>query len=564
MDVSTAQAVLQMEDTGTVRKALRRLKGRATVGDIVAATGLEQARAEASLRALLEWHEGHLEVGERGDLLYRFDPALIRRDQVPVLTRIKERAWSLFKAGFKIWIVAMLVIYFVVFLALMIAALLASNRDGDGGGFGGGDRRGGGHVHFPNFWFWYLIWSPNWGWGRPYYGERYEDRHRNRRGRRQGPPFYKKVFAFVFGPDRPEATRERRDRDLLRLIRSRKGAVSAVDLVQATGVEVQEAESELARLMVGHDGKVEVTDDGTLVYLFPSLMVSAHGPVEEREPPAAWQRLEPRLPATGNSAGSNAAIVGINAFNLLAAATAPWFIFPRLGIGGPLAEVGLIWIPVIFSLSFFAVPLLRLPAVWRENARRAARNVRKAILGLVSKASLSGSEAEPVRLDDAQRLVQDRLKGSGHGRVSVQRVMDRMVGEFDGEVEVDSQGTPRFRFPGFRAAMEAAHRLRLKLGLGRGGVGRIVYASDDDASTQSARDLEAFDRELASSEGVSIGPGALTSREAEPTPDEPLGLPSPDPLDAYVGDPDRFAFRDELELAAVEEELRRQTAARHR
>jgi uncharacterized RDD family membrane protein YckC len=403
-----------MEDTGTVRKALRRLKGRATVGDIVSATGLEQSRAEASLRALLEWHEGHLEVGERGDILYRFDPALIRRDRVPLWTRVKERAWSVFKTGFKLWIVAMLVVYFIVFVALMIAALLANNRDGDGGGLGGGERRGGGHVHFPNFWFWYLIWSPNWGWGRPYYGERYEERRGDRTGRgaRKGPPFYKKVFAFVFGPDRPETTPERRDRDHLRFIRSRRGAVSAVDLVQATGLGLHEAESELARLMVAHDGDVEVTEDGTLVYLFPSLMVSAHGKVEVREPPAAWQRLEPKLPVTGNSAGSNAAIVGINAFNIVAAATAPWFIFPRLGIGGTAAEVGLIWIPVIFSVSFFAVPLLRLPSVWRENGRRALRNVRKAVLGLVSKASLAGEEAAPVGLDEAKARV--RRGGGGH------------------------------------------------------------------------------------------------------------------------------------------------------
>ncbi len=563
--MSTAQAVLQMEDTGTVRKALRRLKGRATVGDIVSATGLEQSRAEASLRALLEWHEGHLEVGERGDILYRFDPALIRRDRVPLWTRVKERAWSVFKTGFKLWIVAMLVVYFIVFVALMIAALLANNRDGDGGGLGGGERRGGRHVHFPNFWFWYLIWSPNWGWGRPYYGERYEERRGDRTGRgaRKGPPFYKKVFAFVFGPDRPETTPERRDRDHLRFIRSRRGAVSAVDLVQATGLGLHEAESELARLMVAHDGDVEVTEDGTLVYLFPSLMVSAHGKVEVREPPAAWQRLEPKLPVTGNSAGSNAAIVGINAFNIVAAATAPWFIFPRLGIGGTAAEVGLIWIPVIFSVSFFAVPLLRLPSVWRENGRRALRNVRKAVLGLVSKASLAGEEAAPVGLDEAKALIQERLKGSQHVSVSVEKVMDRMVAEFDGEVGVTDSGTPRFRFPEFRNAMQAANRLRSTLGLERRELGRIVYASDDDDATQGARDLESFDRELATGIAAGGSDEAAIAPEGEPASPEPLSLPAPDPLQRYMGEPDRLAFRDELELAALEEEMRQKARARY-
>lgn len=551
--MSTAQAALQPEDTGTVRKALRRLKGRATVGDIASATGLAQARAEAALRTLLEMHRGHLEVGERGDLVYRFEPDLIRRDAVPLLTRVKEGAWSVFKAGFKIWIVLMLVVYFVVFLALMIAALLANNRDGDGGGFGGGgDRRGGRHVPMPNFWLWYLIWSPDWGWGRPYYGDRYGHR-RSRGGRSQGPPFYKKVFAFVFGPDRPEASAERRDREYLRFIRARRGAVSAVDLVQATGMSLEDAESELGRLMSAHDGDVKVTDDGTLVYVFPSLMVSAHGAVQEGEAPSAWRRLEPKLPLTGNGAGSNVVIAGINAFNLAAALSAPWFIFPRLGLGGPAAEVGLVWIPVVFSLSFFAVPLLRVPGVVRENARRAGRNVRKAVLGLVSRASLAGPEAGPVGLDDARALVHEHLKGTAHRSVNLTNVLDRMVAEFDGEVEAGSDGTPRFRFPGFRAAIAASHRLRTKLGLGGEGVGRIVFASDDDAAAQGARDLEAFDRELAVA--ADSGPsGEAPHGDAS----GPLALPAPDALRQYMGDPERFAFRDELELAALEQEMRRE------
>ena len=561
--MSTAQAALQFEDTGTVRKALRRLKGRATVGDVAAATGLAANRAETALRELLEMHRGHLEVGERGDLVYSFDPRLIRRDAVPFWTRVRERAWSVFKAGFKIWIVAMLVIYFLVFVALMIAALLANNRDGDGGGFGGGERRGGRHVHFPNFWLWYMIWSPNWGWGRPYYGDRYGRRPSRRGERPQGPPFYKKVFAFVFGPDRPEVRPERRDREFLRFIRARRGAVSAADLVQATGLPMEEAESELARLMAAHDGDVEVTEDGTLVYVFPSLMVSAHGEVREREIPVAWRRLEPKLPLTGNSAGSNAAIIGINTFNLAAAASAPWFIFPRLGIGGPAAEIGLIWIPVIFSMAFFAVPLLRAPGVWRENARRAARNVRKAILGLVSRASLAKEGPAPVELEEARSLLRNSPHGAAFRTSDVTGVLDRLVAEFDGEVEVTAEGSTRFRFPGFRHAMEAANRLRARLGLGSGGVGRIVYASDDDGAAQGDRDLESFDREL------EAGAPALPDREGQPRTAGgdadrplPLGLPAPDPLESYMGDPERLAVRDELELAALEEEMRRTPASR--
>ncbi len=559
--MSTAQAVVPTEDTRTVRQALRRLKGTATVGDVSSATGLAQARAENALRSLLEMHQGHLEVGERGDLVYRFDPGMIRRDAVPFMTRLRENAWSIFKAGFKVVIAGVLVIYALVFVALMIAAIFA-NRDGDGDFGGGGDRRGGG---MPNFWLWYWLWSPRWGWGRPYYGDRYGRRKVRRGERPDGPPFYKKVFAFVFGPDEPEFDPERRDRELLRFVRARQGAVSAADLVQATGMPLETAESELARLMVAHDGEAEVSPEGTVVHLFPSLMVSAHGAVAERDVPAAWRRLEPPKRLTGNSAGSNAAIIGINAFNLLAAITAPWFIFPRLGISGTLAEIGLIWIPVIFSAVFFAVPALRIPGVIKENLKRATRNVRKTLLSLVSKASLRGRNAGAVGLDEAEALVEGTLKDRQHRRVDVSDEMDRLVAEFDGEVEVDAKGTPRFSFPGFRTAIAAAHRLRAAVGLDQQIVGRVVYASDDDDATANQRDLESFDEALASATADDLLPtgseaaGSVAS-EDDGTQDGPLALPPADALQDYLNDPDRLAYRDELELAALEEEMRREAA----
>jgi hypothetical protein len=560
----TQTFTLDADDTPVLR-ALRRLKGRATVGDVSAATGLAQAQAEATLRRLLEHRQGHLEVGERGDLVYAFEPGLLERGRTSLWTRLKRGAWSAFQIAFKVWIVAMLVIYFLVFVVLLIAALLAANKDGDGdfdlGGGGRGGGRRGGHAHFPlgDMLFWYWIWSPGWR-RRPYYGEGYGRGDRQDRGdrdaRRRGPPFYKKVFAFVFGPDEPRITEAQRDRDLLRFIRARRGVVTAAELVQHTGMGLDEAESELARLMVAHEGDARAADDGTLLYLFPGLMVSARGPVQEREPAPAWRRLEPRQPLTGNSVGTNVIIAGINTFNLAAAATAPLFIFPRLGIGGTAAEIGLIWVPVVFSTMFFAVPGLRWAGVTRENTRRAARNVRKVLVGLVSKVTLAGSEAEPVAGPEAEARVREALPGRAHARVPVQGQLDRLVAEFDGEVEPAPEGPDGsllYRFPLFRAQVAAAHEARRSLLLGERSVGEIVFSSADDAAEESRRDLRAFDRELA----------AGTAADALDRPDARPALPPADDLTAYLNDPLRVGFRDERELAAQLNELQvaRRTAS---
>lgn len=504
-----ADAVLTLDPVSgrshdTVLLALRRLKGRATLGDITAETGLERAEAEAALRRLLEQRRGHLEVGESGDIVYRFDRRLISREAEPFWSRVRRGAWKAFTWAFKVWIVAMLLVYFVIFMALLLAAIFAGNRDNDNGGWGGdsrGGRRSGGlHLPLGDIWLWYWLWSPDWR-RRPYYGEGYGGGYggddarghagarRGGRGRRDGPPFYKKVFAFVFGPDEPRRSRADRDREHLRFIRARRGVVSTADFVTYSGLERQEAEEELARLMAAHEGDVSVSSDGTLLYRFPELMVSAHGTVEDREPAPAWQRLEPARPVTGNSSGTNAMIAGLNGFNLVAAASAPLFIFPRLGIGGPAAEIALIWVPLAFSATFFAVPLLRRIGVTRENTRRALRNVRKVMLGMATRSDELVAPTVRARLNEL-------LKGKLGAKVAPDLVFDRLVAEFDGEVERGTDDVERFRFPTLHRELAAAAASRADLALEQREVGEIVYASDDDSVSASQRDLAAFDDEL--------------------------------------------------------------------
>ncbi|MCK5650483.1 MAG: hypothetical protein KAJ42_03855, partial [Gemmatimonadetes bacterium] len=323
--------------TGPVLRALRKPRGRVTLGDAVAATGLPSHEVEATLRALLETRRGHLEVGERGTLVYRFDPRLIQRDAEPFFSRFARRSWAVFKEAFKVWTVLMLVVYFVVFVALLLAAIVASQSKGGGRGRGRGislGRRGIGG--FPNLWIWYFFWSPGWGWRRPYYGHRWERRYGSAKGKTK-IPFIKKVFSFVFGPDIPRPTQAQRDRGVIRLIRARRGVLTAAELVQHSGLPLDAAEEEMARLMAEYDGDVRVTGQGVLTYVFPELMVSAKGAVSEREPDPAWRRLEPDESVTGNEKTPNALIGGMNGFNLVAAISAPWFIFPQLGLGGPLA-----------------------------------------------------------------------------------------------------------------------------------------------------------------------------------------------------------------------------------
>lgn len=511
------------ERQSDIMSSLRRLKGRGTVGDVVADSGLAADHVRAGLKELLESHRGHLAVSDSGELLYEFDPSLIERGTEPFLARAKRAITSAVTSGFKAWIVIMLVVYFVVFVVLVIAALVASQRGSDSrsGGWGGGRGRRGG-FGMPNLWFWYWIWGPRWRIGRPYYGHRWE----RTLDKDDKVPFYKKVFAFVFGPDRPTLTQKQLDRGTLRLIRARNGVLTTAELVEHTGSTFPDAEEEMGRVLGAYDGEAAVSPDGELVYAFPGVMTTAHERGRVRDPNPAWLRLEYPQELTGNTTGANAAVIAMNAFTLTAAATSPWFIFPRLGLGGTAAFIGLVLVPVVFSVLFFMGPLVRMVGVTIENRRRSGRNVRRVLLGLVYKRSID--QGRPIVVDEAHHFVNSRLEDQDVSRGAVESVLHDLAAELDAEVSTDDEGALQFAFPAIREQFLASETVRNTLRLENRQLGDIVYDTSDSAEEAGDRDLALFDRQL---EG-----------EAR--------------LDRYLPDADRVAFHDDFEMVAFDEELR--------
>lgn len=515
-------SLARAETTSTLLASLRRLDGRATAGDVVADTGLSGDDVRAGLKALLESHRGHLAVSGSGELVYDFDPALIERGSEPLLARVARKLKRGLTAAFKAWIVVMLVVYFVVFVVLVVAALVAGQRGNDsrGGGWSRGRHRGGFHIN-PVFWYW--IWGPRWRLGRPYYGHRWE----RTLGTEDRVPFYKKVFAFVFGPDRPRPTREQLDRAKLRLIRARAGVLTTAELVEHAGSTFDEAEEEMARLLGAYDGEAVVSPAGELVYAFPDLMSTVRGGRMPTEPKPAWLRLEPPRELTGNTAGANAVIVGMNAFTLVAAATAPWFIFPRLGLSGTAAWVGLVVVPVVFSVVFFAGPLIRMAGVHMENRRRGRRNVRRVLLGHVFRQALEG---ERVGVARAHAFVASKLTDRAISRDEVEDILAALATELEADVTVLENGEVHYDFEAIPRQLSAGEAVRTRLRLDERSVDRIVFSTADDAEAADARDMDLFDRALAEG-GPEVG--------------------------GRLPEVDRVDYEHDFELVAFDEELGR-------
>ena len=479
----------------TLTAALRALGGRATLGDVVSATGMPDHEAETALKALLETHRGHLEVSDSGDLLYRFDRKLIARDREPFGVRFRRAAWSAFKTGFKVWTAVMLVAYFVIFVGLILALMFA-NKDDRGGGFGG--RRGGGFGLGDFLLLHWLMGGRGWSRGSLYYG----DRHARRLPKEARPPFYKKVFAFIFGPEEPRPTQVQKDRSVLRLIRARKGVLTSAELVEHTGLPLPEAHEEMGRLTGAYGGDPRVSEKGEVVYAFPGLMKSAHGRVRASEPNPAWLRLEYPKKLTGNATGSNVGIGALNGFNL--AASFVLGLGPALGTAAVEAvPVGALWfyglgvVPATFSSMFFGIPVVRSLGLRGHNRARLRRNIRRLLIGLVYARSVGRVRWIPV--GEAIAHVQKRLEGWNASPRDVLAELEKLAAEFDAEVEAGDAGF-RYRFPGVRETFVEAELMRRRLRLQDQKLGRIVYATSDTGSEASRRDRDAFDRELARAE----------------------------------------------------------------
>jgi hypothetical protein len=430
-------------------EALRGRGARLTRADAMVASGLPEDEAGRALTVLLKEYRSHLSATESGELLYEFDPTFARRDALSWRERgaaLANVLWKSFALLFKVAIVATLVGYFALFVAMMVAFLVArsgSSDSDDDGGFGIGGL----------FWFWGWDPAPD-GYGR-----------RPRRSARSAPrtPFYKRVFAFVFGPPAPAVDPLEDEKRIVAYIRAQRGRIAAVDLVRLMGWSFPQAEEEATRLMVDYGGEPEVLDDGVVVYAFKALRKTATGPDRATPPGWAWERLEPSLPLTGNESGQNALIGLFNGFNLLA----PFWIVPafeaRLHVS--LASWQFLFrdFPLAFSALFFAVPASRWVKARLDAGGRRTRNDRRRLLGRIF-ASTGARTREELAPTPALGAVLDRELVTLGGDIAA---------------EPDERGQIRYAFPRIEQEAAALSRARAAAESAERDAGQVVFSSSD-------------------------------------------------------------------------------------
>lgn len=464
------------ESTRLLRGRLAGARGKLTPSDAAAATGLPLDSVQEALESLMNTYICRLQVTESGEILYDFGTSLRRRGEKSFAERLADlRAllWKAFTVGFKIWITVMLVVYFTLFV-IMLLVLLFANKDSKKGIKLGwiGDL-------FADLFFFgsrnmAIVYATD---GAGYRHKTYQQRKRKDAARLEPRKrLVQSVYDFVFGPPRPGFDPLGNEKEVAAYLRKRKGILTLTEMVALAGLTYDEASEKMAEYLSRFKGQADITDDGVLVGSFDRMLVSGDAAMEGGSIELYWNEYEAPYEVTGNTSGRNAAIIGMNAFNLLFSSVMLFspVVGVRIGmqagvfVGEGVVQLLLGVLPFVFSLIFFAVPLLRSIGVGRREAARRQRNLRRRVLRV-----LFDHEGESLSLDAMLREI-----NSGGERAmtldELERIVSRLVADYAGHSSIDDNGTVLYRFERIGHELRASERLRQGKEVDRRG-GEVIF-----------------------------------------------------------------------------------------
>uniref|UniRef100_A0A0G4GCT4 Uncharacterized protein n=1 Tax=Chromera velia CCMP2878 TaxID=1169474 RepID=A0A0G4GCT4_9ALVE len=469
------ESVLQELSLTVSQKTLRAVEKCGyvvTVSDFAAACGCDLRTSQRLLNILSPLSGATLKVSELGEILYEFPRDF--RSQIANRNRSqKAREWwertaapFLYQAlkvgvgGVTVVVLASLVV-FITALFFLSASGGTDNRRQDSRGNSRGAAMSPA-VYVDAFDIFRIVDMLSWDRGtrrrRRYTNRnyRYEDTVRGESGvGGGGESFLENIFSFLFGDGDPnENVEELRLKAVAQVVRQNGGAVTAEQLAPFMdpptnpGTETENGtvdESFMMPVLIALDGRPEVTDEGGIVYTFPSLMMTGEGeePQARNSRRRVWSPqvlLETEIPFSETDAGSQAVSAFIVGGTLLLTGVLGWQL-----AGIPIALPG-VWglaqrlYPALasYALVLNAIPFVRWRLNKSKNAEIRSRNDKRQRWSAYLK---SGSAYVRNKLGQARRFAQrlTRLKDQEviyDSSISIEKQeMDRELAEFDRQLE---------------------------------------------------------------------------------------------------------------------------------
>lgn len=476
-DISANEKVHQKE----VERFLSNQKEPFTLGDASTVTGLPMLETKYALKELMRKYVCHLDVSKGGELIYFFGSSLKRRSSIPFQERLEKLGaglWKVFKVVYKALIGITLVVYFVFFLVMIVVALVLmmsqGGRSDDGKGAIGGFMRMISEMFFSIFrWNTHhrSKYEPLDKWGYPY--EHYEPRRtswptkkqkkedadpwKRKPRRKKEKSFIASVYDFVFGPPRVPIHPLRNQRELAAFLRKNDGVCTVSEVQALAGWTRSKAAEFMTTCLAEFDGEATITENGTLVGTFESLIKGgADDLVEKIE--WFWDEYVPEWEVTGNSVSRNIGIIAMNVFNLGvsgALINGVFAAFTGVSLG---ALVGLGWFPLIFSIVFFLVPAVRWFYVQKKQREQHVENIRRRLMKVIYKKhkqqiSLEELTAAANNWRDTEEVLSPKV---------VDEVLKEFIYDLEGEATVNDKADIVYSFYRLNNELNDLQRVRLE------------------------------------------------------------------------------------------------------
>jgi len=359
-----------------------------------------------------------------------------------------DAIWKVFKVIYKASIGIILVFYTVLFVLVLLALVFGGRSDSrdskiDIGAILGGLFRGILDAYT------FTAITRNMSYGYDGYGYKFKT---FKPEKDKGKGFVQSVFSFVFGPDRPIYDPLDDAKEAAAFIRMNNGRITAGHIVALSGVKYDEAEARLAEYAVRFNGDLQVSNEGVVVAEFTDMLNKASNDLNEGKVIFYEDEVEAPYSVTGNTTGRNFAVAGMNLFNLLMSFfVIQFFTSPMIYgedptttdlIAGSIHEFGWVviilgYFPLVFSSLFFIIPALRYFTVYSNNKKRDLNIIRKKLIGTFVR-----HKGKTIRFDQLISLSKIELRETQFAK----NVLDRLVIELMGEINIDSDGTPIYSF----------------------------------------------------------------------------------------------------------------------
>jgi hypothetical protein len=480
--------------------ALRRRSKGATVADIVAGTALPLETVRELISAAADEYSGRLEVTESGEIRYSFPRGFtskyrgfragLRRAAAAFTKGLKiGAAWF-----FKVWIMVMLVGYFVFFMLLAVAALALSvaasfqsnsnsrSSKGDGGLFLASSL----FNTIIRIWFYSELLNAD---------RRYYRNYRNAPVKPKGRPLYKAIFSFVFGDEDPNARWDEQEKKaVIAYIQGNRGVITVPELAMIGGLTPGEAEERITSYCAEFGGSPEATEDGTVVYRFDDLLLRADkrdrgfsdlsGPIKRLRVFSSNPKKLNGWFAVIN--GVNLAFGGYFLFNVLKSGhiltqahfeASSWlygvsYLLLSRFVGDPLTFITVVlgWVPLIFSLVFWAIPAIRFFGLKKHNDQIKLENFRKEGYGRIWR--------DPLKVDPGEIAP----KAAECTPANLDAARDRLIKEFGAysipEAALDETGVTVYSFTELDREKQALAKYRTGINTAASELGKTVFDSE--------------------------------------------------------------------------------------